>query len=178
MDQDTTGYGVRPQARWHCVRWGPSSPHGKGLSYPLLFGLFCSGMVAGRPSQQLLSSWLRYGSRQADIQTSSVILLTLAGNNCYLVYRRKSCGRKCSGLSTHTSIALLFSNSYWTIVVLNIMSRTLVMAALWNRAGHYIFALWFLSFFYLSFFFSSPNLRGRRLDVYHTSTHGVALVWI
>jgi len=34
-------------------------------------------------------------------------------------------------------------------------------------------------FFYLSFFFfSSPNLSGRRLDVYHTSTHGVALVRI
>jgi len=39
------------------------------------------------------------------------------------------------------------------------------MAALCNRAGHYIFALWFLSFF-PSFFFSSPNLSGRRLDVY------------
>ena len=35
--------------------------------------------------------------------------------------------------------------------------------------------------FYLSFFllfFSSPNLSGWRLDVYHTSTHGVALVRI
>jgi len=51
------------------------------------------------------------------------------------------------------------------------------MAAPWNKAGHYIFALWFLSFFLLSFFFiSSPNLSGRRSDVYHTSTHGVALV--
>ena len=30
----------------------------------------------------------------------------------------------------------------------------------------------------LSFFISSPNLSGRRLDVYHTSTHGVALVRI
>ena len=30
-------------------------------------------------------------------------------------------------------------------------------------------------YFFLSiFFFSSPNLSGRRLDVYHTSTHGVA----
>ena len=28
------------------------------------------------------------------------------------------------------------------------------------------------------FFFSSPNLSGRRLDVYHTSAHGVALVYI
>ena len=49
----------------------------------------------------------------------------------------------------------------------------LIMAALCNRAGHYIFALWFLSSIYLSFFCSSPNLSGHRLDVYHTSTHGV-----
>ena len=49
------------------------------------------------------------------------------------------------------------------------------MVALWNRADHYIFALWFI----LSiFFFSSPNLSRRRLDVCHTSTHGVALVQI
>jgi len=33
-------------------------------------------------------------------------------------------------------------------------------------------------FFLLSFFISSPNLSRRRLDVYHTSTHGVALVRI
>jgi len=34
--------------------------------------------------------------------------------------------------------------------------RQVIMAALWNRAGHYIFALWFLSSsssFFLSFFF-------------------------
>jgi len=31
--------------------------------------------------------------------------------------------------------------------------------------------------YYLSFL-SSPNLSGRRLDIYHTSTHGVALVRI
>ena len=46
------------------------------------------------------------------------------------------------------------------------------MVALCNRADHYIFILFLLSFF------SSPNLSGRRLDVYHTSTHGVALVRI
>ena len=34
------------------------------------------------------------------------------------------------------------------------------------------------SFFLLSSFFSSPNLSGRRLDVYHTLAHGVALVRI
>ena len=55
------------------------------------------------------------------------------------------------------------------------------MFALCNRADHYIFALWFLSFFCLlssSSFSSSPNLSGRGLDVYHTSTHGVAWVRI
>ena len=50
----------------------------------------------------------------------------------------------------------------------------LVMVALWNRADHYIFILLFLSSIFL-YLFSSPNLSGRRLDVYHTSTHGVAL---
>jgi len=52
------------------------------------------------------------------------------------------------------------------------------MVALCNRADHNIFMLWFvlLSFFLL--FFSSPNLSSRRLDVYHTLAHGVALVRI
>ena len=40
-----------------------------------------------------------------------------------------------------------------------------IIVTLWNRADHYIFALWFL----LSFF-SSPNLSHHRLDVCHTST--------
>jgi len=34
------------------------------------------------------------------------------------------------------------------------------------------------SCYFLLLFLSSPNLRGRRLDVYCTSTHGVALVRI
>jgi len=55
------------------------------------------------------------------------------------------------------------------------------MVALRNRETIYIFMLWFVlllpsSFFF--FFFSSPNLSGRRLDVYHTLAHGVALVRI
>jgi len=50
----------------------------------------------------------------------------------------------------------------------------LFMAALCNRAGHVYFHPVVSSFFC----FSSPNLSGRRLDVDHTSTHGVALVYI
>jgi len=48
------------------------------------------------------------------------------------------------------------------------------MVALWNRADHYICILFLL----LLSFFSSSNVSGRRLDVYHTSAHGVALVRI
>jgi len=48
------------------------------------------------------------------------------------------------------------------------------MVAVWNRTDHYIFPV-VSSFF---FFISSPNLSRRRLDVCHTSTHGVALMQI
>jgi len=47
--------------------------------------------------------------------------------------------------------------------------NTLVMAALRNTCRVFL-----LSFF----FFSSPNLSGRRVDFYHTSKHGMALVRI
>jgi len=60
-------------------------------------------------------------------------------------------------------------------VSLNLQQATLlIMAALYNRAGHYIFVLWFL----LSSFFSLPILSRCTLDVYYTSTHDVALVQI
>ena len=41
-----------------------------------------------------------------------------------------------------------------------------------SRVSHSILVLWFL------LLFSSPILNGWRLDVYHVSTHGVALVRI
>ena len=53
--------------------------------------------------------------------------------------------------------------------------KTVIMAALRSRCGHYFCPV--VSIF-LSFFYSSPNLSGRRLDVCHTSTHDVVLVRI
>jgi len=50
----------------------------------------------------------------------------------------------------------------------------LVRAALRSRCGHYTLPCGFFP----SFFFFLPNLSRRRLDVYHTSTHGLALVRI
>jgi len=66
--------------------------------------------------------------------------------------------------------------SPWTVA-----NFVLVMAALCSRGPLYfcpVVSFYPLSIFYLLLFFSSPNLSGRRLDVYHTSTHGVALVRI
>ena len=53
--------------------------------------------------------------------------------------------------------------------------KLLYFAPVFMATGHYILQLCFLSSF---FFFSLPTLSGRRLDVHHTSTHGVALVRI
>jgi len=57
------------------------------------------------------------------------------------------------GIGPHSSYALFYikwilykrswrqlSNGMWKFIY-----STIVMAALWNRAGHYIFILWFLS---------------------------------
>jgi len=49
------------------------------------------------------------------------------------------------------------------------------MAALWNRAGHYIFMLWFLSSSIYLFF---PRLISAVGDWMSTILrHGVAVVW-
>jgi len=63
------------------------------------------------------------------------------------------------------------------VKVPRLSATSFVMVALCNSADRYILPcdVYLLS---SSFFFSSPNLSGRRLDVYHTSTHGVALVRI
>ena len=76
------------------------------------------------------------------------------------------------------STGQLTSNSWTsrdTLILTVSYTIRLIMAALRSRCGHYIFILWFLLSF---FFFSSPNLSGRRLDVYRTCTYGVALVQI
>jgi len=74
--------------------------------------------------------------------------------------------------------------SLWGKAILVIQRTTLDcvrLTFLWPPyviGGHYIFCPvgFFLSSIYLLFF--SPNLSRRRLDVYHTLTHGVALVRI
>ena len=54
-------------------------------------------------------------------------------------------------------------------------SHVLQTSFLWSP---YVIGQTILSSFFFLSFFSSPNLSGRRLDVYHTLAHGVALVRI
>jgi len=57
------------------------------------------------------------------------------------------------------------------------LSLRALLAALWNKAGHYILPCGFcLCVFLLLLLFSSPILSDRRLDVYHTSIQ-VHMVW-
>jgi len=71
---------------------------------------------------------------------------------------------------------VVYSSPVWLPVSHAVIScRLLSPPCVCNRG-----ALYFCPGFYLLsfFFYSSPNLSGHRLDVYHTSTHGVALVRI
>jgi len=69
------------------------------------------------------------------------------------------------------SLLKLFSDCFAVFLCLSV---SMIMVALWNRADHYIFALWFLLSLYLSFF--------RRLILavadWMSATRGVALVRI
>jgi len=73
---------------------------------------------------------------------------------------------------TVLSASQLLQSNAVAVVSTRLIRVIIVMHVLFSRCWHYIFNLWFL----LSSFLSSPNLSSRRVDVYHNSTHGVALV--
>jgi len=73
-----------------------------------------------------------------------------------------------------TAHSLIMHLKVPVITVLRLLLHHFIMAALCNRAGHYIFALWFLSSFFLSFFlllfFLAQSQRSeiRCLPYFHT----------
>jgi len=79
-----------------------------------------------------------------------------------------------------------FANFNGFCVLAALLHGTLIVGisqtAALNRGRHLYLAgrpsRWALAHILIFFFFSSPNLSGRRLDVYRTSTHGVALMQI
>jgi len=89
-----------------------------------------------------------------------------------------------SSWSCHVLTCVMF-NYTWPWVNISTLSLCFMQDTFYGRRyviGQAIIFLpcgFYLSFFLLLLsFFSSPNLSGRRLDVYHTSAPGVALVRI
>ena len=78
-------------------------------------------------------------------------------------------------------LAALLHGSYWRQPNFAALNRGRHLCSAGQPSGWALAHILVSSCFFLSAsssFFSSPNLSGRRLDVYHTSTHGVALVRI
>jgi len=72
------------------------------------------------------------------------------------------------------NLLTFFSTS--TYIIFKTFSMSIIMATLHSRGGHYIFALWLLLSFFL--FPRLISVVTHWMYVYHTSTHGVALVRI
>ena len=122
-----------------------------------------SGKAGNGPVNK--NQWLNFGGEPHDGSRSA------SGRRHYWEIRKVVNGHLFTLIRQMTALVIRALAEVCTVPVI------LVMAALRNRAGHYFFALQFLSIFFF-FFFSSPNLSRRRLDVYHICTHGVALVQI
>jgi len=67
---------------------------------------------------------------------------------------------------------------FFALLFLSFLSFLFLMAVHCNGQANIFLPCGFFFCLLLLSLFSSPNLSGRRLDVYRTSTHGVALVRI
>jgi len=165
MDQDAcTWYGARPQPRRLCVRWRPPLPPQKRGRAPLpnVSAHFYCGQTAACIKMPLgMEVGLSPGDfvLDGDPKFSAHVYLWSPYVIRQTIY-----------------IFILFMVALWNRADHYVFM--LFMVALCNRADHYIFMLWFVLLLLLLSFFSSPNLSRSRLDVCHTSTHGVALVRI
>ena len=182
-DPDETWRSGRPRPWPHCVKWGPSSPSPNGGGALQFLAHVYYGQMAGWIKMPLVMEvglgpghivrWgpsfpLPNGGKLGSQLPPSPHRLFYLWSSAFII-------DWCCSYHSSSSIKALKSVTK-SSVFLSAATFVVVMAALGNRAGYYIFMLWFLSSMYL--FFSSPDLSGRTLDVYHTSTHGVALVQI
>ena len=146
------------------------------VNFGLLAAEICWGGEFEAPLQIStgFASWQRYCTSSSSGRLPIFAALNSGRHLC-------SAGRP-SGWALAHILVLSFMVPLWNRETRYIFMLWFVLSFfLWppyEIGGHYIFALWLLSFFLSIFFYSSPNLSGRRLDVYHTSTHGVALVRI
>jgi len=108
----------------------------------------------------------------------SVFIPALCSCVCFIVLSLCLCSLRLPVIIKVLSYLVL---SYGSMgVYLGYCVQFFVFVLLWSPYGIGQTIIYFhavvCSFFF--FFFSSPNLDRRRLDVCHTSTHGVALVRI
>ena len=110
--------------------------------------------------------------------------LLLVYHSCY-IHTLREFGIIVVIIIEHFIVRLLhYSHTYYYYGLPYVIGQTIIFLPCdYGRPRPYVIGgpLYFcpvVSIFYLLSFFSSPNLSGRRLDVYHTSTHGVALVSI
>jgi len=178
--KNATWYGGRPRPTRHCVRCGPRLPsyHQKKAHPPHpIFGL---SILWPNGWMDEDAAW--YGSRprpRPHIVLDRVPAPAKGPQQPPPSFRPRCRLWPRSPISATAELLLIVLTDFDVDFDYSKSTQCLVMAALWNKASHYIFIHPVVSFFYLSFYiFSSPNLSGRRLDVYHTSTHGVALLRI
>jgi len=193
MDQDGSWHGGGPRSRPHCLRWDPAPPQKKGTATSFrpmsvvakwLDGLRChwTGYGGGPRPRRLFVRWAAPSRIKGTAPTQFLVHVCcgqMAG------WTKMPLGMEV-GLSPghivldgdpappsqkgHSSPPSLFGPCLlWPWSPISATAELL----LWSPYG--IFSSCRLFFF---LFLSSPNLSGCRFDVYHTSTHVVALVRI
>ena len=124
-----------------------------------------------------------------DAVLYQITLTTCSSRNC-LVYRNSknnNCKHTFHGLDSDLLLHLVTRSNKTRVkhspeLPCTANRLTCSNCSLWSPYGTGQTIIFLPRDFYLSssffFLFSSPNLSGRRLDAYHTTTHGVALVRI
>ena len=143
-----------------CSQYGKLRPTNSAEIGPVVWGTLCNFKGLSRLGS--VTAWHSSSGRQPNFAALN------RGRTLYLA------GRPSRWASAHILVCSVMQHLWY--VMHYVSSLSVRPTILWSPYGIgqtiYIFMLWFV----LLSFFSSPNLSGRRLDVYHTSTHGVALV--
>ena len=172
------------------VKFGPLTAEiGSGVCTPTNFSGFCVlaalDCMASSSGRQPNFAALNRGrhlcsaGRPSGWALAHILVISLSQIYCsvrrWKNFENRPAFGKVRGIST-VEWHLFSEHDVYLFVHVGLLKHINVyfMVALWNRETIYIFMLWFV----LLSFFSSPNLSRRRLDVCHTSTHGVALVRI
>jgi len=170
----TTWYGGRSRPRRHCVRWRPSSPIQKGGTAPnfRIMSIVAKRLDGSRCNLVSLYTDVGIGPGHTVLDVDPNPAPTKRGTDpqftahvcCgQMVAHLSYCGAlvelwliqlQIECLQFLSLVACTLPCTYTRVEARRWKTRKTIYYGrpIWNRAGHYIFALWFLSFFLLSFF--------------------------